>query len=80
MNMIHDTISINGPPNKKQYIYINENVYKEGNGYTIHTTITVSDKKDELLEKIGEKNKEFNNKYNSLSLNDQGIVDAIIGQ
>jgi hypothetical protein len=78
--MIHDTISINGPPNKKQYIYINENVYKEGNGYTIHTTITVSDKKDELLEKIGEKNKEFNNKYNSLSLNDQGIVDAIIGQ
>ena len=80
MNMIHDTISINGPPNKKQYIYINENVYKEGNGYTIHTTITVSDKKDELLEKIGEKNKEFNNKYNSLSLNDQGIVDTIIGQ
>lgn len=80
MNMIHDTISINGPPNKKQYIYINENVYKEGNGYTIHTTITVSDKKDELLEKIGEINKVFHNNYNSLSLNDQGIVDAIIGQ
>lgn len=78
--MIHDTISINGPPNKKQYIYINENVYKEGNGYTIHTTITVSDKKDELLEKIGEKNKEFNNKYNSLSTKDKGIVNALMGQ
>ena len=80
MNMIHDTISINGPTNKKQYIYINENVYKEGNGYTIHTTITVSDKKDELLEKIGEANKAFHNYYNTLSSNDKDIVDAIIGQ
>lgn len=78
MSTIYDTITIKGPKNKKQYIYINDNVYKEGNGYTIQTTITVSDKKDELFEMIAEKNKEFKNNYNSLSPKDKDIVDAII--
>ena len=80
MSTINDTIIINVPKNKKQYIYINDYVYKEGNGYTIQTYINVSDKKDELLEEIAEKNKEFQNYYNSLSPKDKGIIDTIMRQ
>ena len=77
MISINDTIEIKGPKNKKQYVYMYDNIYKEGDEIHIQTTILVSDTEDELLEVIAEKKREFQNKYNALSPEDKRLVQTL---
>ena len=78
MISINDTIEIKGPKNKKQYVYMYDNIYKEGDEIHIETTILIRDSEDELLKLAREKNQEFQNKYNALPPEDRRIVDLLM--